>query len=542
MSVYDSRPWLAVYPDHVPPDLDPPQESVLHRFLATAREHPDRAFIDDSGTRISYGQALEAAAAFAATLIDSGVVRGDRVAVYMQNCPQFVYAQLGTWLAGAVPVPVNPMLRAQELQYLLTDSGSRVLVTQDDLWRSAGREAAGSAPSLASVFVTGETPAEGARSFPQALESFRAASPHDPRLRPDELAYLIYTSGTTGRPKGAMNTHGNVSFNAEVYRRWMKLDERDVILGGAPLFHVTGLVAQLASAYWTGCSLALFGRFDAERCLEAIERTRATFSVMSITAYIALLDSPSIRTRDLSSLTKVCSGGAPVPAATVERWHDVTGSMLCNVYGLTEVTSPSHLAPSLTEMGPVDSSTGTLSVGVPIPNTYARVVDAETLQDVPVGQDGELWIKGPEVVPGYWERPDATRETFVDGYLRTGDVARMDERGFFYVVDRIKDMINASGYKVWPREVEDYLYQHPAVREAAVVGVPDPYRGETVKAFVSLKAGQTATEGEIIHFCRERMAAYKYPRFVEIVDEIPKNAAGKVLRRELRAREAPTQA
>jgi long-chain acyl-CoA synthetase len=193
-------------------------------------------------------------------------------------------------------------------------------------------------------------------------------------------------------------------------------------------------------------------------------------------------------------------------------------------------------------MGPVDSSTGTLSVGVPIPNTYARVVDAETLQDVPVGQDGELWIKGPEVVPGYWERPDATRETFVDGYLRTGDVARMDERGFFYVVDRIKDMINASGYKVWPREVEDYLYQHPAVREAAVVGVPDPYRGETVKAFVSLKAGQTATEGEIIHFCRERMAAYKYPRFVEIVDEIPKNAAGKVLRRELRAREAPTQA
>lgn len=536
MSVYERRPWLDVYRPDIPPDIDPPVETVLDSFLSTAREHPERTFLDDGGTTISYGETARQAAAFAAALLDSGVGRGDRVAVYLQNRPEFAVGQLGIWSAGAVQVPVNPMMRAQELHHLLTDSGTRAIVTQDDLWNLAGREAAGSA-GVASAFVVGDVaPERGVRRWTDALAAFDGATVPNPGLRPDELAHLVYTSGTTGRPKGAKNTHGNVSFNAEVFRRWMPLDKDDVILGGAPLFHVTGLVAHLGAAYRSGCSISLFGRFDAERCLEVIERTRATFTVMSITAYIALLDAPSIRTRDLSSLTKTCSGGAPVPLAPVERWRQLTGRPICNIYGLTETTSPSHLPASLTELAPLDRASGTLSVGVPVPSTHVRVVDPDSMQDVDVGEEGELWIKGPQVVPGYWERPDATRESIVDGYLRTGDVGRMDDRGFFYVVDRIKDMINASGFKVWPREVEDYLYQHPAVREAAVVGVPDPYRGETVKAFVSLNTGAHTTAEEIIEFCRGRMAAYKYPRLVEIVDEVPKTTSGKVLRRELRDR------
>ena len=538
MSVYASRPWLSSYRAGVPADFAPPVESALDSFLATARSHPDRTFIDDGGTRITYGQAESDAAAFAASLLDAGVTRGDRVAVSMQNRPEFAVAQLAIWRAGAVQVPLNPMLRAGELQGLLTDAGARVLVTQDDLWESGGREAVATAGVTHAFVAGGPATGPGVHSWSEALASFRGTPVPDHHPRPDELAFLVYTSGTTGKPKGALNSHGNLSFNAEVFRRWMSLDAEDVILGGAPLFHVTGLVAQLAAAYRSGCSISLFGRFEAERCLETIARTRATFSVMSITAYIALLNSPSIGAHDLSSLTKVCSGGAPVPLATVERWREVTGRPMCNIYGLTETTSPSHLPASLSELAPVDGPTGTLSVGIPVPNTYVRVVDPETMRDVGVDEEGELWIKGPQVVAGYWERPDATRDSIVDGYLRTGDVGRMDERGFFFVVDRIKDMINASGFKVWPREVEDHLYAHPAVREAAVVGVPDSYRGETVKAYISLKAGATVTADEIVRFCRGRMAAYKYPHLVEILDEIPKNASGKILRRELRDRAA----
>lgn len=537
-SAYDSRPWLHAYRPDVPADLEPPRRTVLDSFMATALEFPDRTFLNDSGKSISYGEAEGASAGFAAALLDGGISHGDRVAVFMQNRPEFAFAQLGIWRAGAVQVPINPMLRAKELHDLLADSGVRVLATQDDLWESAGSEATHAA-GVASAFVAGAIPREvGVHGWSDALAAFTGKSVPDPKLALDDLAHIVYTSGTTGRPKGAMNTHGNVSFNAEVFRRWMSLDAADVILGGAPLFHVTGLVAQLAAAYWCGCSIALFGRFDAERCLEAIERTHATFSVMSITAYIALLESPSILKRDLSSLTKVCSGGAPVPLATVERWRRVTGRPICNIYGLTETTSPSHLPADLATLAPIDEASGTVSVGIPVPSTYVRVVNPDTMSDVGVGEEGELWIKGPQVVPGYWERPDATRESVVDGYLRTGDVGRMDARGFFYVVDRIKDMINASGFKVWPREVEDYLYEHPAVREAAVIGIPDPYRGETVKAFISLKAGAQVTEEEIVEFCRARMAAYKYPRLVEIVDEIPKTATGKILRRELRDRAA----
>jgi len=433
-------------------------------------------------------------------------------------------------------LPLNPMLKEQELRFQLEDSGTTVLVTDAQLYAEIASKAVESTAvrQVISVARPGQQAGTtaGVEDFGEFLARDCAPLPSRP-VGPADLAYLVYTSGTTGRPKGAMNSHGNVAFSAEVFRTWMNLGHSDVVLGGAPLFHITGLVAGVAASHAAGCPLVLFHRFEAGACLAAIERHRATFTVMAITAFLAMLDHPEAGNRDLASLTKVFSGGAPVAPATVERWERLTGAYIHSIYGLTETTSPSHSIP-LGGRAPVDPQFGTLAVGVPVPNTDCKVVDPETGKQVPIGQEGEILIAGPQVVRGYWNQPEAGETAFIDGYLRTGDVGKMDEHGYFHVVDRIKDMINASGYKVWPREVEDFLYQHPAVREAAVVGVADAYRGESVKAFVSLRPGQTATPAEIIEFCRERMAAYKYPREVVVLDDLPKTASGKFLRRELR--------
>jgi long-chain acyl-CoA synthetase len=348
------------------------------------------------------------------------------------------------------------------------------------------------------------------------------------------VAVLTYTSGTTGPAKGAMNTHGNIVHGARAFRDGARLDGDDVVLGIAPLFHVTGLVAHIAVALLVPMPLVLGFRFDAGEACRLAERHRATFTVAAITAYIAILDAPEAAACDLGALTKAYSGGAPVSPASAAAWEQRTGVPLHPVYGLTETTSPSHLVP-LGVRPPVDPGSGALSVGRPVTGTEARIVGpgGETLGP---GETGEIAIRGPQVVPGYWRNPEATAHTFPDGELRTGDVGLVDEDGWFYVVDRLKDLINASGFKVWPRDVEDVLYRHPAVREAAVVGVPDAYRGETVKAYVSLRDGADADADALIAFARERLASYKYPREVEIVAELPKTASGKILRRELRAR------
>jgi long-chain acyl-CoA synthetase len=353
-------------------------------------------------------------------------------------------------------------------------------------------------------------------------------------LGPDDVAFLTYTSGTTGPPKGAMTTHGNVVFNAQTYRDWIGLGAEDVVLGIAPLFHVTGLVGHIAVSLLTGAPLVLMYRLDPALTLDTVEAEGATFTVGSITVYIALMNAPNADKAKLATLTKVYSGGAPIPPSTVQAFQDTFGHYIHNVYGLTETTSPSHAVP-FHAVAPVDPDSGALSVGVPVYNTVVRIVDEEG-RDLPAGQIGELVTAGPQVVAGYWNKPEETAKALPGGVLHTGDVGYMDEQGWFYIVDRKKDQINAGGYKVWPREVEDVLYEHPSVREAAVVGVPDEYRGETVKAFVSLKGSASTTSEEIIAFAKERMAAYKYPRQVEILDEIPKTVSGKVLRRELRTR------
>jgi long-chain acyl-CoA synthetase len=519
------RPWLALYPDWVPAEVELPARSGLDLFLAAARSRPQAPAIHHLEDTISYGELERDSSALGAALRERGVGRGDRVAIFMQNDPEFVLSLLAAWKLGAAVVPLNPMLKGGEVAFQLMDSGARAILALDEL-----------APVV--VAAREEYPIECVvltEELRDMVARFRGRSVSPPRLGPDDIAFLTYTSGTTGRPKGAMNTHGNVAFNSEVYRTWLRLGPDDVVLGMAPLFHITGLIGHLTVAMLAGIPVVLFHRFDAGHALSLAERWRATFTIASITAFLALMDHPDAGRRDLSRLRKVCSGGAPVAPATVERWERLTGSYIHNFYGLTETTSPSHAVP-LGRRAPVDPDSGALSVGLPLPSTEVRIVDLETGERMPPGEIGELWTRGPQVVPGYWQRPDATAESFSEGFLHTGDVGKMDPQGWFYIVDRAKDMINASGYKVWPREVEDVLYQHPAVREAAVVGVPDAYRGETVKAFVSLAGGAQVEPGELIAFCRERMAVYKAPREVELVKEVPKTASGKFLRRLLRDR------
>ncbi|MGA2925264.1 MAG: AMP-binding protein, partial [Solirubrobacteraceae bacterium] len=352
----------------------------------------------------------------------------------------------------------------------------------------------------------------------------------------DDTAFLTYTSGTTGPAKGAMNSHGNVVFNAQTYREWVGLSDEDVCFGVAPFFHITGLIGHLAVGLLAGMPIVMTYRFDAAATLELIERHGVTFTVGSITVFIALMNSAGAEQRDLSKFNKLVSGGAPIAPATVEAWERKFGGYIHNIYGLTETSSPSHCVPIGTR-APVDPDSGALSVGVPVFNTIVRVVDDER-RELPANEIGEFVTSGPQVVSGYWCEPEETEHAIPGGRLHTGDVGFMDDDGWFYLVDRKKDQINVSGYKVWPRDVEDALYGHDAVREVAVVGVPDEYRGETVKAFVSLKPGESVTAEDLIAFCKERMAAYKYPRMVEFVEELPKTASGKILRRELRAREA----
>jgi long-chain acyl-CoA synthetase len=349
---------------------------------------------------------------------------------------------------------------------------------------------------------------------------------------PDDIAFLTYTSGTTGPPKAAVNTHGQVAWVAACWRDITGTTVDDVQLGMAPLFHVTGLVAVLSLALFTGAPVVLTYRFEPTTVLDAMRETRPTVVAGVITAFMALAGAPGARPEDFQSWRAVNTGGAPVAPATAARFEEATGKHLHPGYGLTETASACHLTP-LGAASPVDPVWGALSVGIPIPGIDAMILDDEGRRLAP-GEVGEIAVAGPSVIQTYWQRPEETAAAFTAGMFRTGDIGLMNDAGWFFVIDRKKDQINAGGYKVWPREVEDVLYQHAAVREVAVVGAPDEYRGETVMAHVSLQPGATVSDAELIAFAKERMAAYKYPRLVVFHDELPKTVSGKILRRELR--------
>jgi len=551
MSIYDEKPWLARYDEGQPADIELEFSDALAMFKAAVERSPDADVVRYFDGHITLRELDELTDAFAAGLLDTGFSPGERVALYLQNVPQFVIGLVGTWKAGGVGVSINPMNRERELELLLSDSGARVLVCLQSLHRDVVANVLANT-DVQTVLTTSELDfqtrnderifkgveriaCEGTLDMVELLERFRGQTPPSVSFEPDDTSFLTYTSGTTGPPKGAMNTHGNVVFNSQAYREWCRLGPDDVVLGVAPLFHITGLIAHITTALLLGAPLVLFYRFEPSAAIDIIREHRPTFTVGSITVFIALMNAPNAEKDALASLSKIWSGGAPIPPSTVKAFSAAFGQYIHNIYGLTETTSPSHGVPFDAE-APVDEASGALSVGVPIYNTVVRVVGDDD-QDLPAGEVGEIVTSGPQVVSGYWNKPEETEKAIPGGALHTGDVGYMDEQGWFYIVDRKKDQINAGGYKVWPREVEDVLYEHEAVREAAVVGVADEYRGETVKAFVSLRAGKSVSEEELIAFCKQRMAAYKYPRYIEFLDEIPKTVTGKMLRRELRTRE-----
>ncbi len=547
-SAYDDLPWLGLYEPGQPAGIALEHTTALDMFSAAVSRAPDQVALYYFDGAVTMRELDEQSDALAVALQERGFGAGARLAIYLQNVPQWVVTLVATWKAGGAAVAVNPMNRERELGYLLQDSGATVLVCHPHLYEqvacSVVPETAVETVLTASeldyqtrddvrVFAGVERsgPA-GTEDLSELIHGYLGQRPAPATVRSEDVAVLTYTSGTTGVPKGAMNTHGNVVFTSQAYRDWIRLSETDVVLGAAPLFHITGLIGHVGLCLLLPAPLVLGYRFEPAVVRDLVVERRPTFVIMAITAFGALMNLADSKPDDYASLRKVYSGGAAVAPAMREKVGHSLGLDVHQAYGLTETTSPSHLQPLGSE-APVDESTGALSVGVPIYDTVVRIVDEDGMT-LPPGEVGELETEGPQVVPGYWGKPDATAESLPGGRLRTGDVGFMSPEGWFFIVDRKKDMINAAGYKVWPREVEDVLYTHPMVREAAVVGVPDEYRGETVKAFVSLRPDAKVTPDELVAFCKQQMAAYKYPRDLVVLDELPKTVTGKILRRELR--------
>ncbi|RZU31143.1 AMP-binding protein [Blastococcus saxobsidens] len=548
MSAYDERPWLALYGDH-PADYDVEFGNALEMFRAGVARDPGAVALRYFDGVVTRAELDELSDGLAAGLLAHGFAPGDRLAVYLQNVPQFVIAMVAAWKAGGVMVSVNPMSRQRELGYLLKDSGATVLVSLEALYDSVAREVV-PGTDVRLVLTTSELEFqtrdderlfagmsrqrhEGTTDLSEFIAQHRGSPPPPVDLAPDDVAFLTYTSGTTGVPKGAMNTHRNVVFTAQVYRDWVHAGrDGGAIFGVAPLFHITGLIGHIAVSMLAPAPLVLAYRFEPQVVLDAFAEHRPTFTIGAITAFSALLNAPGFTKDHFASFESIYSGGAAISPTAEQNFKAATGKQVHNAYGLTETTSPMTVTP-FGSPSPVDPTSGALSVGVPAPNTVVRIRDDDG-RDLPLGEVGEIVASGPQIVAGYWGKPEETAANLPGRALKSGDVGFMNPEGWVFIVDRKKDMINASGYKVWPREVEDVLAEHPAVRESAVVGVPDEKRGETVKAFVSLKAGATATEADLIAHCKERMAAYKYPRSVVLVDELPKTVTGKILRRELR--------
>lgn len=541
------RPWQHLWPAGLDESrIVLPDWPLSFAVKRNAQAQPGNPAIVFYGREVSFAELDDASDRFAGWLRARGLAPGDRVALYLENCPQFAIAYMGSLKAGCVNVCLNPMLKSAELERDLVDSGARALVSSDHGYPAVApvRERT----ALLAVAVTSYRdylPARPTLPVPPsfllpeetfaATESFvqiAAEGPRIPRLeerRPHDTALLQYTSGTTGVPKGAEITHRNIVANCELQRVYVGLREGETALAVLPWFHITGMECQLNLSTYMGSTIVALGRFDLEAVLAAIQTYRCTATTLITTINAAIGNFPGTAKYDLTSLRTCCSGGAPVPEAVAERWEAATGYKLIEGYGLSETTAPTHINP------PHRPKYGT--VGAALPFTDVRIVDAEDrTREVARGEPGEILVKGPQVMKGYWRQPQATAEALQDGWLATGDIGRLDDEGYLRIVERKKDLIKASGFSVYPAEVEAALYRHPAVAEAGVVGVPDEYRGEEVVAFVVLRPqdkGAVAPE-QIAAWAREEMAVYKAPRRVLFVDALPRTATGKILRRALR--------
>ncbi len=548
-----NKPWLAHYPKDIPTVLSYPDQPLPFFLTKAALNYGSKTAIQFLGKKLSYKEVYESACKLAVYLKKIGIKKGDRVAVMLPNTPQAVISFYGILYAGAAVVQFNPLYKEREIEYQLKDSGAKAMIALDLLYPriqkvirhtpvqhlivTAISDYLPFPKNIIYPFIQKKQTGiivhienrSNNHSFVKIMEQPFLKEEFNSLTGSDDLAVLQYTGGTTGFPKGVILTHKNLVANAFMCSAWMHKFHpgEEAILGVVPFFHVYGMTTVMIFAVMQGYKMILLPKFDVKTTLKTIQKQKPTIFPGAPTIYIGLLNDPNLRKYNLSSINACLSGSAPLPVEVQQKFEKATGGSLVEGYGLTE-TSP------VTHANFIWGKRKKGSVGVPWPDTDAVVLSLETGEPVEnPGEKGEIAIKGPQVMKGYWNRPEETAQSFKDGWFLTGDIGYMDEEGFFYIVDRKKDLIIAGGFNVYPRDVEEVLYEHEAVQEAVVVGVPDPYRGETVKAFVVLKEESKLTEKELDDYCRSQLAAYKVPRIYEFRKELPKTAVGKILRRVL---------
>ncbi|MDX8360284.1 AMP-binding protein [Cytobacillus sp. IB215316] len=544
--------WFQHYPKEIPTSIAY-EEKTLHQYLKeSALEYPEKKALHFLGKEMTFRQVYDQSLSFANFLVDKGLKKGDRVSIMLPNCPQAVIGYYGVLLAGGVVVQTNPLYMERELEHQLIDSGATFILCLDLLYPKVMNVKGKS--NIDHVIVTSikdYLPFPKNMIFPyiQKKQSgivvkieensktnlFKnVLKNYDPKeinikFSPyEDLALLQYTGGTTGLSKGVMLTHMNLVSETTMCNYWIYKSKKgnESVLGLLPFFHVYGMTTVMNYSIMYAAKMILLPKFDAQDTLKAIDKHKPTIFPGAPTIYIALLNHPKINEYDLSSIEACISGSAPLPVEVQEQFEKISGGRLVEGYGLTE-TSPAVIANMVWDKRKVGS------IGVPWPDTDAMILSMETGKSAEVNEIGEILVKGPQVMKGYWNRPEETEATLKDGWLYTGDLGYMDEDGFFFIVDRKKDMIIAGGYNIYPREIEEVLYENEKIQEAIVAGIPDPYRGETVKAYVVIKEGQHCTEEELDAYCRKHLAAYKVPRIYDFRDELPKTAVGKILRRAL---------
>lgn len=548
---FEGRTWLTSYPDEVPHTIEYPKVPLYQLLIDATNSYPENDAIHFLGKKIKYKELMKSTYQFANALKSLGVKKGDRVALMLPNTPSAVISYYAVLMLGAIVVQNNPLYTERELEYQLIDSGAETIITLDLTFPKVAKVKNNTA--IKNIIVTSikdylpfpknllyplklkkdgqfvEIPkSEGIYDFLTFLKS-GSIEPVGVEINPDEdLALLQYTGGTTGKSKGVMLTHSNLVTNVVQERNWLYKAEmgKEIFLGVLPLFHVFGMTTVMNFSIYVSGIMVLVPRFNVDELLDTIQKEKPTYFPGAPTMYIAIINHPKVKEYDLSSIKACISGSAPLPLEVQERFEKLTGARLVEGYGLTE-TSP------VTHANPIWGKRKNGSIGIPWPDLDAKIVDPNTGEIVPLGEIGELAVKGPVVMKGYWNKPEETNKVLQDGWLLTGDMSTIDEEGYFYIVDRKKDMIIAGGYNIYPREVEEVLFEHPAIKEAVVVGIPDPYRGETVKAYIVKKDGVEVTEEELKEFCSKNLAAYKTPKLYEFRTELPKTMVGKVLRRAL---------
>lgn len=547
------KPWLKSYPKEIPKSIQYDEIPLYNFLLESGERHKQKKALHFMGKEVSFGELLKKAKQMANFLQSIGLKKGDRVASMLPNCPQAVITYYGVMLAGGVVVQVNPLYTERELEYQVKDSGAKYIVCLDILLPrvSSVREKT----DLEHAIVTKVSdylpfpknliyPFIQKRQYNMVVKVEESADTHiwknifesvsesyekveiDPK---EDLALLQYTGGTTGKPKGVMLTHYNLVSNVQMCTAWLhKLEKnQEVVLGVLPFFHVYGMTTVMNLSVMYGSKMILMPKFDAEEVLKTIQKLKPTLFPGAPTIYIGLLNHPNLEKYDLSSIEACISGSASLPVDVQQRFEKITGGRLVEGYGLTE-TSP------VTHANFIWGKRVHGSIGVPWPDTEAKIVKEGTTEELPIGEIGEIAVRGPQVMKGYWNREEDTKKVLKeDGWLLTGDMGRMDEEGYFYVEDRKSDMIIAGGFNIYPREVEEVLFEHTGIQEAAVIGVPDAYRGETVKAVIVPKKGEKLDEKQLNRYCRKNLAPYKVPRIYEFREELPKTIVGKVLKRQL---------